>query len=87
MLGRACRRVTLLKDAFPAQKDTDADDFTRLVMLIAKDKARPTRRKGLVDKVKSWFPQLTETARLALIQRLFDESGVRESQNVLTYDL
>ncbi len=87
MLGRTCRRVTLLKDAFPAQNDGDADDFSRLVMLITKEKARPTRRKGLVGKVKSWFPQLTETARLALIQRLFDESGVRESQEGLTYDL
>lgn len=86
-LGRACRRVTVLRDAFPAPKDTAADHFTRLVMLLKKEKARPTKRKGLAGKVKSWFPQLTEDAQLALVQRLFDESGVRESEKLLTYDL
>jgi len=37
--------------------------------------------------VKSWFPHLTEVERLALIQRLFDESRVRESEKLLAYDL
>jgi len=57
------------------------------VALLKKEKAGPARRKGLAGKVKSWFPRLTEDARLALIQRLFDESRVRESEKVLTFDL
>jgi hypothetical protein len=86
-LGRTCRRVNSLKDAFPAEEYVQVDHFARLVTLLKKEKARPTRRKGLAGKVKSWFPQLMEDARLALIQRLFDESHVRESEKVLTYDI
>ena len=86
-LGCTCRRVNSLKDAFPAEERADADHFTRLVRLLKKDKARATKRKGLAGKVKSWFPQLTEDARLVLIQRLFDESRVRESEKLLAYDL
>lgn len=86
-LGRICHRVISLKDAFPAQKHEDADHFARLVALLTKEKARPTKRKGLAGKVKSWFPALTEELRLALIQRLFDESRVHESANGVTYDL
>ena len=85
--GRTCRRVGSLKDAFPAEERADADHFARLVSLLKKEKARPTKRKGLAGKVKSWFPQLAEDARLALIQRLFDGSHVRESEKLLTYDL
>lgn len=86
-LGRACRRVTLLNEAFPTRTGTDSDHFTRFVKLLKKEKVRPTKRKSLQGKVKSWFPQLTEDARLALVQRLFDESGVHESDKLLTYDL
>jgi hypothetical protein len=86
-LGRTCRRVTSLKDAFPAEEYAEAEHFTRMVALLKKEKARPARRKGLAGKVKSWFPRLTEDARLALIQRLFDESHVRESEKALSYDL
>ena len=86
-LGRMCHRVTSLKDAFPTEESVESDHFTRLVALLKKEKARPARRKGLTGKVKSWFPRLREEARLALIQRLFDESRVRELEKVLTYDL
>ena len=87
-LGRTCRRVNSLKDAFPAKKHVaNVDHFTRLVTLIKKEKARPTKRKGLAGNVKSWFPTLTDDVRLALVQRLFDESHVREVEKVLTYDL
>jgi hypothetical protein len=56
-------------------------------MLLKKEKARPTKSKGLAGKVKSWFPHLAEGERLALIQRLFRESRVRESNNLLIYEL
>lgn len=86
-LGRTCRRVTQLKDAFPNRQGEETDHFARLLMLLRKEKPRPTKRKGLAGKVKSWFPNLTENARLALIQRLFEESTVRESEELLTYVL
>jgi hypothetical protein len=86
-IGRTCRRVNSLKGVFPAEEIVEVDHFARLVTLLKKEKARPTRRKGLGGKVKSWFPQLTEDARLALIQRLFEESRVREAEKVLTYEI
>lgn len=87
-LGHTCRRVNSLKGAFPAQeRAADADHFTRLMMLLRKEKARPAKPKGLAGKVKSWFPHLTEDVRRALVQRLFEESRARESEKVLTYDL
>lgn len=86
-LGRACRRVANLKDAFPNRLRMEADHFARLLMLLKKEKSRPAKRKGLAGKVKSWFPNLTDDERLALIQRLFEESTVRESEEILTYAL
>lgn len=85
-LGHACRRVTSLKDAFPGMADVrSTDHFERLIMLLRNDKARPARRKGLAGRVKSWFPQLNEETRSALVQRLFDESRVQESKASLIY--
>jgi hypothetical protein len=46
-----------------------------------------SRDTGFAGKVKSWFPDLTEDARLVMIQRLFDQSAVREAGKVLTYEL
>lgn len=86
-LGRTCRRASSLQDAFLAEEPIEEDHFARLVTLLRKEKTRPARRKGLGGKVKSWFPQLTEGERLALIQRLIDGSLVRESERVLTYHL
>ena len=87
-LGHVCSRVQSLKGAFSDHPNaTDADHFKRLVTLLRKEKARPTRRKGLTGKVKSWFPQLTEDVHIALVQRLFDESHVQESEKALTYAL
>ena len=86
-LGCACRRVSSLNDAFPLEKTAAPDHLARLVTLLRKEKVHPIRRKGLAGKVKSWFPQLAEEARLALIQRLFDQSYVREEAKSLTYRL
>jgi hypothetical protein len=86
-LGHTCRRVTSLKDAFSVSRSAATDPYTRLMALLKKEKARPVKRKGLAGKVKSWFPTLTEDERLALVQRLFDESRVRESEKLLAYDL
>ena len=86
-LGHSCRRASSLTGAFPPGECSEVDHLARLVTLLRKEKARPAKRKGLVGKVKSWFPQLTEDDRLALIQQLLDKSLVRESEKGLTYDL
>lgn len=86
-LGRTCRRANSLKEAFPGEEPVETDPFARLVRLLRNEKTRPARRKGLAGKVKNWFPHLMEDERLALIQRLLDESLVRESEKALTYDL
>lgn len=86
-LGHACRRVISLKDAFAVEQRPDAEHFPRLLALLKKEKLRPTQRKGLAGKVKSWFPQLAEDTRLALVQRLFDKNHVREAEGLLTYNL
>jgi PIN domain len=86
-LGHTCRRITSLKDAFPVGQSAETDHYTRLMALLKKEKARPVKRKSLAGKVKSWFPHLTDDARVTLIQRLFDESRVREADKLLAYDL
>jgi hypothetical protein len=87
-LGHNCQRVGSLKDAFPTKRSaSDADPFDRLVALLKKEKVHPARRKGLAGKVKSWFPLLSDDVRLALIDRLFKESRVHESEKALKYDL
>lgn len=86
-LGRTCRRVTLLKDAFSAAESATHEHFIRLMALLKRETVPPVKRKSLAGKVKSWFPRLTENERLALIQRLFDESHVREAEKSLAYDL
>ena len=87
-LDHSCRRVISLKDAFPVKEPAaDADHFNRLVALLKKEKARPAKRKGLAGKVKSWFPRLSENVHQALVERLFQESNVRESGTSLTYHI
>lgn len=87
-LGRACRRVASSTEAFAATpRASSADPFTRLLALLRKDKARPTKLKGLAGKLKSWFPTLTEEERSGLVQRLLTESRVCDSNKVLTYNL
>src|SRR3981081_4452060 len=47
----ACRRVSSLKDAFSAVEPAgDADHFIRLLALLKKEKARPTKPKGLAGE-------------------------------------
>lgn len=87
-LGHACRRVGSLNDAFRAEKrGADGDAFTRLLTLLRKEKARPAKLKGLLGKLKSWFPSLTDEERSGLVQRLLAESRVCESGKLLTYNL
>jgi hypothetical protein len=65
----------------------EQDHFGRLMSLLMKEKARPTKRKALANKVKSWFPKLSDDEHLALLQRLFDEAHISEVDRTLTYAL
>jgi hypothetical protein len=83
-LGNDCIRAASVKDALPA-REPDPGNFVRLVKLLRKEKLLPTRRKGLAGKIKSWFPELSDGTRQALLQRLFDESLVSEATKGLVY--
>jgi PIN domain len=85
--GHACRRASSLEDAFAVVEPAAVDHFARLLTLLRKEKARPTKPKGLAGKVKSWFPKLTDAQRQALFDRLFKESKVRLADKVLAYDM
>lgn len=82
-----CRRAESLPDAFPATADSETAHFPRLIALLKKEKTRQARRSGLTGKLKSWFPQLSDRDRLALLRRLFDESHVCQAESKPTYDL
>jgi hypothetical protein len=84
--GFQARRVSSQKDAFPDVHATaPGDPFERLTGLLKKEKAFPRKRKGLEGKVKSWFPQLSAEDRGLLVQRLFDDGFVSESEKSLTF--
>jgi len=85
--GHRCRRVNSVKSAFPkamTPPESEQDHFGRLISLLTKEKARPTKRKGLANKVKYWFPKLSDDERLTLVQRLFEEAHIRELDRTLT---
>jgi PIN domain len=86
-LGHACRRVTILKDAFSVQSAGTGDSFSRLIALLRKEKSRPSKLKGLTGKVRSWFSKLPDEERQTLIKRLFSESYVQQSGASLLYSL
>lgn len=86
--GYRVRRVDAQKEAFPVRSaKPEGDPFARLLELLGKDPARPLKRKGLDGKLKSWFAQLSADDRGKLLQRLFDEEFVSESDGALTYRL
>lgn len=85
--GFQVRRVGAQKDAFPDDDrgPSPGDPFERLTRLLKKEKAFPHKRKGLEGKVKSWFPQMSTQDRDLLVQRLFDDGFVNESEKLLTF--
>lgn len=88
-LGHRCRRVNSLRAAVFAgaaqPPELEHDHFGRLISLLTKEKTRPTKRKGLVGKVKSWFPKLSESERSGLVQRLLGEAYVCERVTCLPH--
>jgi len=98
--GLNVRRVNAQKDAFgstprkpkakkASRKPTqdDADHFGRLVGLLRKEKARPRKRKGLLGKLKSWFPTLDVARRESLLQRLVAQGHITEADGAVIYSV
>jgi len=84
--GHHVRRVNTQKEAFPEETaPVSSNTFARLTALLKKEKALPRKRKGLDGKVRSWFPDLSAEERGALMQRLFDEGFVSESNKTLVF--
>jgi PIN domain len=83
--GYRVRRVGAQKDAFPSAVSAPGSDFDRLTSLLKKEKARPRKRKGLEGKVKGWFQNMSAGERADLVQRLFDEGFVNETDKLLTF--
>lgn len=78
------------KDAFPVAKrsaaaDGASDPYARVLELLAKEKHRPLKRKGLDGKVKSYLPKASEERRVELLERLFEEGKVAEVEGKLEY--
>lgn len=85
--GHACRRVRAVEDAFPIRKPAaESDHFSRLLPLLKKETPRTAKLKSLAGKVKSWFPNLPDSDRRELIDRLLKESRVRVSENLREYE-
>jgi hypothetical protein len=83
--GYLVRRVGAQKDAFPTAASTPVSDFDRLKLLLKKEKTQPRKREGLEGKVKGWFQDLPSDKRAELVQRLFDEGFVKETDKLLTF--
>lgn len=56
-----------------------------MLELLAKEKHRPLKRKGLEGKVKSYLPALADAERSVLAERLFREGVVEEIDGKLKY--
>jgi hypothetical protein len=93
---RQVRRVNSQKEAFTAATKTKkakaktvvaSPHYERLLTLLRKEPVRPLKRKGLLGKLKSWFPALDLGHRESLLQRLFGDGHVREANGSVTYHL
>jgi len=79
--GFKVRRVSEQKDAFDEIAGTTRKTpFERLIWLLKKEKVLPGKRKGLEGKVKSWFSDISAEERGALMERLFEDGFVKESE-------
>ncbi len=98
---RQVRRVNSQKEAFTAATKTKkakvktakveavvaSPHYERLLTLLRKEPVRPLKRKGLLGKLKSWFPALDLGYRESLLERLFGDGHVREANGSVTYHL
>ena len=79
--GFKVRRVGEQQEAFEEIAGTTRKTpFERLIWLLKKEKVLPRKRKGLEEKLKHWFPDLSAAERAALLQELFEDGTVKESE-------
>jgi len=79
--GFKVRRVSEQQDAFEEIAGTTRKTpFERLIWLLKKEKVLPRKRKGLEGKVKSWFQELSAANREGLVEQLFQDGFVKESE-------
>ncbi len=83
--GFRVRRVSAQTDAFPPDVPTPSSNLVRVTSLLKKEKAQPRKRKGLEGKIKSWFPGMSAGERAKLLQQLFDNGFVKETDKQLTF--
>ena len=87
--GFTVRRVNAQSDAFPSPKSAGAkvpvDPYGRVLELLTREKHRPLKRKGLVGKVKSYLPAVSDAERAELLERLVREGAVAEVEGKLKY--
>jgi hypothetical protein len=83
------RRVDTQKEAFTNTKTaTPKKSFERLTGLLIENKVLPKRKKALEGNVKSWFVDLSTEDRSGLVERLFKEGFVKETEKKeLTFDM
>jgi PIN domain len=79
--GFKVRRVSAQKDAFAEMlRVPQKTPFERLLVLVKNEGVLPRKRRGLEGKVKSWFSNLPVEERSELVERLFREGFVKESE-------
>jgi hypothetical protein len=96
--GLQVRRANSQKEAFatPAAKKkakaapkksvpSEPAHVARLLGLLREDKVRPKKRKGLLGRLKSWFPALDVARRESLLQWLLDQGHVSETEGAVKY--
>jgi len=85
--GFKVRRVNAQKEAFAESSGSKPKtSFERLKALLKEDKVLPKKRKALERKVKSWFQELSADERNVLVERLFREGFVSESETGITFE-
>ena len=85
--GFNVRRVNAQKEAFAERSGSKPKtSFERLKALLKEDKVLPKKRKALERKLKSWFQELSADERNVLVERLFREGFVSESETGITFE-
>jgi hypothetical protein len=87
--GVRCRRISSLSELMPKSGPTPQPNYQRLVELLSRSKtARPRSRAALVRHASTLFQKkLTEAELGSLVDVLFTERKVTESDGALHYDL
>lgn len=85
------RRVDEQRDAFSSairKKQVEVGDpYQRTLEILAKEKSKPQKRSGLLGKIKSYHPQLSDEQQSSMADRLFKDGKVAEIDGKLQFAL